>query len=80
MTCLVGCNACAGEAIQEQAALVRALKEEHALGNDDVEVQENVALLLRRKAKLEKLQQRLVAADAGAAAAEGAEAPLEPSV
>ncbi|CAL8464536.1 g4071 [Coccomyxa elongata] len=60
----------AEESVQEQADLVRALKEEHGLGNDDEEVQENVALLLRRKAKLEALQRRLVAAEAAAAAAE----------
>ncbi len=40
------------------------------MANDDEEVQENVALLLRRKAKLEALQRRLVAAEADAAAAE----------
>ena len=54
----------------EQAALVRALKEEHGLGNDDEEVVESVALLLRRKAKLEALQKRVEAADAAAAPAE----------
>lgn len=54
----------------EQAALVRALKDEHGLGNDDEEVKENVALLLRRKAKLEALQQRVAAADAESAATE----------
>ena len=54
----------------EQAALVRALKEEHGLGNEDEEVQENVALLLRRKAKLEALQKCAKAADAAAAPAE----------
>lgn len=51
----------------EQAALVRALKEEHGLSNDDAEVQENVALLLRRKARLEALHRRAAAADAAAA-------------
>ena len=63
----------------EQAALVRALKEEHGLANDDEEVTENVALLLRRKAKLERLQQRVQAADLAAAEAsatsEAQEAP-----
>ena len=52
------------EAVAEQAALVRALKEEHGLANDDEEVLDHVAQLLRRKAKLEKLQQRAAAADA----------------
>ena len=66
------------EAIHEQAALVRALKEEHGLGNDDEEVQENVGLLLRRKAKLEALQRRMVAADAAAAEAEAASVPSGP--
>ena len=51
---------------------MRALKEEHRLSNDDEEVQENVALLLRRKAKLEALHKRTAAADAAAAAAEAA--------
>lgn len=60
----------AEDAVAEQAALVRALKEEHGLGNDDEEVKENVALLLRRKAKLEALQQRAAAADAKSAATE----------
>ena len=59
----------AEDAVAEQAALVRALKEEHGLGNEDEEVMENVALLLRRKAKLEALQKRVKAADAAAAAA-----------
>ena len=49
---------------------MRALKEEHGLGNDDEEVKENVALLLRRKAKLEALQQRAAAADAESDATE----------
>lgn len=52
------------EAVEEQAALVRALKEEHGLSNDDEDVKENVASLLRRKAKLEALQKRLAAAEA----------------
>ncbi|CAK0783440.1 hypothetical protein CVIRNUC_006639 [Coccomyxa viridis] len=60
----------AEDAVAEQAALVRALKEEHGLGNEDEEVVENVALLLRRKAKLEALQKRVEAADAAAAPAE----------
>ena len=60
----------AEDAVAEQAALVRALKEEHGLGNEDEEVVENVALLLRRKAKLEALQKRIEAADAAAAPAE----------
>ncbi len=51
---------------------MRALKEEHRLSNDNEEVQENVALLLRRKAKLEALHKRTAAADAAAAAAEAA--------
>lgn len=59
----------AEEAVAEQGALVRALKEEHGLANDDEEVKENVALLLRRKAKLEALQRRVAAADAAAARA-----------
>ena len=49
---------------------MRALKDEHGLSNDDEEVKENVALLLRRKAKLEALQQRVAAADAESAATE----------
>ena len=49
---------------------MRALKEEHGLSNEDAEVQENVALLLRRKAKLEALHRRVAAADAAAAAAD----------
>ena len=49
---------------------MRALKEEHGLGNDDEEVKENVALLLRRKAKLEALQQRVAAAESAVTEAE----------
>ena len=52
----------------ETGALVRALKEEHGLSNDDEEVKENVAFLLRRKGKLEALQKRVAAADEAAAA------------
>ena len=59
------------EAVAEQAALVRALKEEHGLGNDDEEVMDHVGILQRRKAKLEQLRQRAAAADLAAAAAEG---------
>ena len=71
-----GVMGAAEEAVAEQAALVRALKEEHGLANDDEEVTENVALLLRRKAKLERLQQRVRAADLAAAeAGEAQEAP-----
>jgi len=58
----------AEEAVAETGALVRALKEEHGLSNDDEEVKENVALLLRRKGKLEALQKRVAAADEAAAA------------
>jgi hypothetical protein len=59
--------AVAEEAVQEQGALVRALKEEHGLSNDDEEVKEHVATLLRRKGKLEALQKRLAAAESAAA-------------
>jgi hypothetical protein len=59
----------AEEAVSEQAALVRALKEEHGLGNDDAEVLDHVGILQRRKARLEQLQRRAQAADAAAAAA-----------
>ena len=70
------CDCCAEDAVAEQAALVRALKEEHGLGNDDEEVRENVALLLRRKAKLEALHKRVAAADAAAAAAPAEAEPV----
>lgn len=67
-----------------QAALVRALKEEHGLPNDDPDVADAVGTLLRRKDKLQALRDRAAAADAdpaaGAAAeggqAEGAEAAV----
>ncbi|KAK9821324.1 hypothetical protein WJX81_003581 [Elliptochloris bilobata] len=62
----------AEEGIAEQAALVRVLKEEHGLPNDDPDVADAVGTLLRRKAKLQDLKDRaaVTAGDAAAAEAE----------
>ena len=57
-----------------QAALVRALKEDHGLGNDDPDVADAVAALLRRKARLQALRDRAAAARAAVAEGDSAEA------
>lgn len=66
---MAGAGVDAEQAVTEQAALVRALKEEKGLSNADEAVQEAVADLLDRKERLAAAQNSLAASSAAAAAA-----------
>jgi hypothetical protein len=63
-------------AVAEQAAAVRSLKEGGGKGNDDADVQEAVAELLRRKERLAAVHAAL---EAAAKATDAAEAPATSS-
>lgn len=58
----------AEKAVSEQGGTVRGLKEGRGLTNEDQEVKDAVAELLKRKAQLEKLKDRLKMAKGAVAA------------